>query len=189
MSPSYLFTSSRLGFRLWQDSDLPSFSAMNADAETMRYFDKSLTEEESKAMMDRLNRTFAEKGYCYFAVDQLDSGDFVGMIGLGWKTFEADFTPCVDIGWRLARPFWNHGFATEGAIRCLDFARAKNITEVYSYASKSNLASLRIMTKIGLKYLKDFDHPDLNASSELNPCSLYSARLKKKMPPPNGDDI
>lgn len=174
MNSSYLFTSIRLGFRLWQDSDLPSFSAMNADAETMRYFDKSLTKEESKAMMDRLNQTYEDRGYCYFAVDLIETGEFIGMIGLGWKTFEADFTPCVDIGWRLDKRVWDQGYATEGAIRTLDYAEEMGIKDVLSIASKNNLASIRVMEKIGLTYLRDFDHPDLNQSPQLNPCCLYS---------------
>lgn len=174
MNPSYLFTSSRLGFRLWQDSDLLSFSAMNADKETMRYFEKSLTEDESKAMMERMNKLFADRGYCYFAAESLETGEFIGMIGMGWKTFEAEFTPCVDIGWRLDKRFWNQGFATEGAIRILNYAKERGIKEVFSIASKSNLASVRVMEKIGLNYLRDFDHPDLIRSPQLNPCCLYS---------------
>ncbi len=173
MDPSYLFTSSRLGFRLWRDTDLPDFSAMNADGETMYYFEKPLSEEESKAMMERMNNTYSERGYCYFAVDKIDSQEWIGMLGLGWKTFESDFTPCVDVGWRLDKRFWNQGFATEGARRVLDYAREKGIPEVYSYASSSNQASIKVMKNAGLAYLKDFEHADLKNTPRLNPCSLY----------------
>jgi len=174
MTVSHLFTSTRLGFRLWQDSDLPSFSAMNADEETMHYFKKPLSEEESKAMMERMNKLYADRGYCYFAVESLETREFIGMIGIGWKTFEADFTPCVDIGWRLDKRFWNQGFASEGAIRVLDYAKEMGIKEVYSYTSSSNKASSRVMEKAGLVYLKDFDLEDLKNTPRLNPCSLYS---------------
>ncbi|MFC3880526.1 GNAT family N-acetyltransferase [Algoriphagus namhaensis] len=173
MSISYLFTSPRLGFRLWQESDLPQFAEMNADEETMRFFDKPLSQEESKAMMDRMNQTYADRGFCYFAVDLLETGEFIGMIGLGWKTFDADFTPCVDIGWRLDKRFWNRGYASEGAERCLEFGESIGVKTIYSLATASNLASIRVMQKIGLSYLKDFDLPDLVRSEELNPCALY----------------
>jgi RimJ/RimL family protein N-acetyltransferase len=173
MTPTYLFTSSRLGFRLWRDSDLTKFSAMNADEETMFYFEKPLSEEESKAMMERMNKLYTDRGFCYFAVEFIETGEFIGMIGMGWKTFEADFTPCVDIGWRLERRFWNQGFASEGAIRVLAYAQEKGIKEVYSYASNSNKASIKVMEKAGLSYLKDFDHEDLKNIPRLNPCSLY----------------
>jgi len=174
MNSTHLFTSPRLGFRLWQDSDLPSFSAMNADKETMRYFEKPLSKEESKKMMERMNNLYEDRGYCYFAVESLENREFIGMIGLGWKTFEADFTPSVDIGWRLDKRFWNQGIASEGAIRVIEYAKKKGIKEVFSIASKANLASIRVMGKIGLNYLRDFDHPELIRSPELNPCCLYS---------------
>jgi len=173
MNSNYLFTSSRLGFRLWQDSDLPSFSAMNADEEAMRYFEKPLSEEESKAMMERMNKLYDDRGHCYFAIESLETGEFIGMIGMGWKTFEADFTPCVDIGWRLDKRFWNQGFASEGAIRVLEYAKEMGIKEVYSYASSSNKASTKVMEKAGLAFIKDFELEELKNTPRLNPCSLY----------------
>jgi RimJ/RimL family protein N-acetyltransferase len=83
------------------------------------------------------------------------------MIGLGWKAFEADFTPCVDIGWQLDKRFWNQGYATEGAKRCLEFARESGISEFLSMASIGNHASVQVMKRIGMSYWKDFEHPDL----------------------------
>ena len=94
----YLFTTARLGFRTWQAFDLDDFAAINADREVMRFFQKPLSREETQAMIDRMLHLFEEKGYCYFAVDLLETKELIGTIGLGWKTFEADFTPCVDIG-------------------------------------------------------------------------------------------
>ena len=125
---------------------------MNSDPEIMRFFQKPLSEQESTAMMERMNRLFEDKGYYYFAVDLLETRELMGMIGLGWKTFEASFTPCVDIGWRIRKEFWNHGLTTEGAQACLDFAKEKGIPEVLSMASLGNLASLRVMQKIGMRY-------------------------------------
>lgn len=174
---TYLFSSPRLGFRTWLESDLEEFSQMNADPETMKYFEKPLIEEESQAMMERMNIMFKDKGYCYFAVDLLDSGKFLGMIGLGWKIFKAEFTPCVDIGWRIKREFWNQGYTSEGATSCLDFAKELRIEEVLSLASSDNKASIRVMQKIGMEYWLDFDHPDLKKSAHLNPCSLYRIKL------------
>lgn len=146
---------------------------MNADLEIMKYFEKPLSVEESQAMMERMNRMFDDKGYCYFAVDLLESGELLGMIGMGWKTFEAEFTPCVDIGWRIRKEFWNKGYTTEGAKRCLEYAEELGIKEVLSLASSDNKASIRVMQKIEMEYWLDFDHPDLKNSKHLNPCSLY----------------
>lgn len=174
---THLFTTPRLGFRTWKESDLPAFAAMNADLEIMRFFQKPLIEAESKAMMERMNTHFKEKGYCYFAVDMIKTGELVGMIGLGWKTFDASFTPCVDIGWRIRKEYWNQGLTSEGAQACLDFAKEKEIPEVLSMASLGNLASLRVMQKIGMKYWQDFEHPELIDHPAISRLSLYRIYL------------
>ncbi len=150
---------------------------MNSDTEVMHFFQKPLNEAESKAMMERMDTLFRDKGYCYFAVDLLRTGELVGMIGLGWKTFEASFTPCVDIGWRIRKEFWSQGLTSEGAQACLDFAKEKGIPEVLSMASLENLASLRVMQKIGMKYWQDFEHPELTEHPDISTLSLYRIYL------------
>lgn len=172
MTP-YLFTTPRLGFRTWQPFDLDDFAMINADPEVMRFFQKPLSREETQAMMDRMQRMFTEKGYCYFAVDLLETKELIGTIGLGWKTFESDFTPCVDIGWRIGKKWWNQGLATEGALACLSFAQQKQIPEVLSMASVGNTASIQVMTKIGMRYWKDFDHSELGDFPKIQRCSLF----------------
>ncbi|WP_339863864.1 GNAT family N-acetyltransferase [uncultured Algoriphagus sp.] len=173
----YLFQSKRIGFRMWMSSDLEAFTAMNSDEETMHFFQHPLSAQESQAMMDRMTKLFTERGHCYFAVDLLDSGEFLGMIGLGTKSFKAPFTPCIDIGWRIRKKFWKQGLATEGAARCLEFAKELGIKKVYSLASSKNSASIRVMQKIGMSYEYDFEHPDLLKYPRLQPCSLYRIEL------------
>lgn len=150
---------------------------MNADAETMTYFQHPLSKKESRALMDRMTYLYTQRGHCYFAVDILNSGEFLGMIGLGTKSFKAAFTPCVDIGWRIRKKFWNQGYTTEGAARCLKFGKELGIKEIYSLASSKNAASIRVMQKIGMTYEYDFDHPDLVEYPRLQPCSLYKIEL------------
>ena len=178
MNP-YLFTTPRLGFRTWQEFDLDDFSAINADPETMRFFQKTYSREDTLEMMNRMQRTFEEKGYCYFAVDYLESKELVGTIGLGWKTFESDFTPCVDIGWRIGKKWWNQGLATEGAAACLEYAQKLQLPEVLSMASIDNTASIQVMKKIGMSYWKDFDHSELASHPHIQRCSLYRIGLAK----------
>ncbi|SFT88039.1 Protein N-acetyltransferase, RimJ/RimL family [Algoriphagus locisalis] len=173
MDSPYLFESQRLSFRTWRPSDLPAFTAMNADKETMTFFQHPLSKQESQALMDRMTKLYDELGHCYFAVDLVESGEFLGMIGLGTKSFQAPFTPCVDIGWRIRKKFWNQGYTTEGATRCLEFAKVLGVKEVFSLASAKNLASIRVMQKIGMNYAYDFQHPDLLEHPRLQPCSLY----------------
>ena len=174
---SYLFTSPRLGFRRWQTADLDAFTAINSDLEVMRFFEKPLPKEDTLAMMERMERLYEEKGFCYFAVEHLADQSLIGTIGLGWKTFEADFTPTVDLGYRIGKNWWNQGFSTEGAAACLDYARQVQIPKVVAMASIGNHASIQVMKKIGMQYWKEFDHPDLKDSPSIQRCSLYQLTL------------
>ena len=143
----------------------------------MRFFQKPLLKEDTLAMMERMERLFEEKGFCYFAVEHLADQSLIGTIGLGWKTFEADFTPTVDLGYRIGKSWWNQGFSTEGAAACLDYARQIQIPELVAMASIGNLASIEVMKKIGMQYWKDFDHSELQEYPEIQRCSLYHIKL------------
>jgi len=171
----YIFTSERLGFRDWAETDLDAFAAMNADADVMEFFPKTLTREGSLKLMQRLSRQFAKKSYTYFAVDILEDGQFIGFIGLNDQTYEADFTPCVDIGWRLNKAVWGKGYATEGAKRCLEYAfETLGLEKIYAIASAINIKSIHVMEKIGMqRKAKTFEHPKLMEYKRLRECVLY----------------
>jgi RimJ/RimL family protein N-acetyltransferase len=171
---SYLFKSERLGFRQWQSSDLIPFARMNADAEVMEFFPSILSREETESFIQRMQDQFIERGYCYYAVDELASSEFIGFIGLSYKTYLAEFTPCVDIGWRISRAHWNQGYATEGAKRCLDFAfHELGVQKIYAVCPKLNMKSERIMIKIGMTKVGEFKHPFLVNNEHLVDCVLY----------------
>jgi RimJ/RimL family protein N-acetyltransferase len=173
----YLFCSARIGFRRWHETDLEAFTAINTDPEVMRFFQRPLPKADTQAMMERMERLYEEKGFCYFAVDDLESQTLIGTIGLGWKTFEADFTPTVDIGYRIGKAWWNQGFSTEGAAACLHYARQLQIPKVVAMASIGNLASIQVMKKIGMQHWKEFDHPELQDSPGIQRCTLYQISL------------
>lgn len=173
-TPQYLFTSARLGFRNWQESDIAPMAAINADPLVMEFFPAVKTYEETADFVARMQQQFAERRYCYFAVDRLDDNTFIGFIGLSWQTFEADFTPCADIGWRLARAEWGKSYATEGAKRCLAYAFDElQLSSVLSMAPKLNARSEEVMKKIGMQKVKDFTHPLLLQDERLKACVLY----------------
>lgn len=119
---------------------------------------------------------FDTKSYCYFAVDRLDNGAFVGFTGLADPSFEADFLPAVDMGWRLAREEWFKGYATEGAKACLDhaFSRLK-LERVIAIAPAINERSIAVMEKIGMQKKGIFQHPLLVNDTRLQDCVLYEA--------------
>jgi len=170
----YLFTSARLGFRQWEDTDLPFFSEMGRDPEVMRFFPSTLSEEESAALVTRIKNHFSEKGYCFYAVDLLDTKTFIGFIGLSTPRFTADFTPCAEIGWRLKRAAWGQGLATEGAIRCLEYGFATfQFPEIYSFTATINKPSEQVMRKAGMQQVGTFFHPLVADHSPLKEHVLY----------------
>ena len=181
MGVAYLFKSERLGFRNWMDSDIEKMIRINADREVMQYFPALPSIQETIAFIERMQIQFAKKNYCYFAVDELASGTFIGFIGLCDQTYESDFTPHTDIGWRLRRSSWSRGYATEGAKACLEYAKQNlNLPEIFSVASMVNLNSIRVMEKIGMSFVKNFDHPRLKHSASLKTCVLYSYKKTYK---------
>ncbi|PWJ42476.1 GNAT family N-acetyltransferase [Sediminitomix flava] len=174
MEKSYLFTSERLGFRNWQVADIQKMAFINEDPSVMKYFPCTTSILQTENFIARMQRLFKEKGYCYFAVDRLDSGEFIGFLGLCYQNFEAEFSPFVDIGWRLAQNAWDKGYATEGAKRCLQFAFEElNIQSVKSTAPLANERSIRVMKKIGMHPVQTFKHPRLKNEPDLEECVLY----------------
>ncbi len=140
----YLFQSERLGFRNWEKADLKPFQQMNASQEVMQYFPKTLTPTESGQLIERMQTAFEQTGYCYFAVEILETKEFIGFIGLMEKEL-SPFGKMTDIGWRLKPSAWGNGFATEGAKRCLDFAFNKlGLNQIHAIAPKANNSSISV---------------------------------------------
>lgn len=170
----YLFKSKRLGFRLWISDDIEIMSAINSDEDVMEFLPGIQSEEQTMAFIERMQKQFVEEGFCYFAVDKLENNELIGFIGLSTQTFEADFTPCIDIGWRLKRQEWHNGYATEGAIRCLTFAfHELKIDRIVAIATVGNVKSQKVMNKIGMRKVKSFNHPKLADNHPLRNCVLY----------------
>lgn len=170
----YLFTSERLGFRNWVSADVEEMHQINSDELVLEFFPSVSTQEQTQAFIERMQKQFEDKGFCYFAVDKLENEEFIGFIGLSEQTYNAPFTPCIDIGWRLKSSAWNMGLASEGAKKCLDYAFVHfKIETVYSIAPKINVKSEHIMTKIGLIKQYEFEHPLLLHDNRLKTCVLY----------------
>lgn len=91
----------RLRLRTWKQSDREPFARLNADPRVMEFLPKCLDREESDAMVDRIEDHFCSKGFGLYAVELRSDGRFIGYVGLHTPSFEAHFTPCVEIGWRL----------------------------------------------------------------------------------------
>jgi len=174
----YIIKTSRLGLRQWQASDKIPFAELNSDPIVMEHFPKVLSSEESDTLHELLKTHFEEHGFTYFAVDEVTTDQFIGFIGMKHQTYEANFTPAIDIGWRLLPAFWGKGYATEGAKACLDNAKEQfGIEEIISVCTHTNTSSEKVMHKLGMQRAYSFDHPALDPPSELNPCVLYKRSL------------
>lgn len=163
----------RLILRSWKPEDLPLFAAINKDARVMKFFPAPLTEDETEAFYDRIQEEFVRKGWGLYAVELKDSGEFIGYVGLHEIGFEADFTPGVEIGWRLAADVHNRGYATEAAVEVLRLAKSYGIRQLYSFTAGINKPSERVMQKTGMEKIGEFDHPKLTAESPLCRHVLY----------------
>ena len=169
----------RLILRRWQDSDREPFAAMNADPRVMEFFPGTLTREESDRLIDDIEGHFDNRGFGLFAAELKAERALIGFIGLHVASFQAHFTPCVEIGWRIAVPYWGKGLATEGSLEVIRFAfEWLRLESLVSFTVPENVASRRLMEKLGMTHdpAEDFDHPKLPPGHRLRRNVLY--RLK-----------
>jgi RimJ/RimL family protein N-acetyltransferase len=169
-----MIRTARLLLRQWRPEDREPFAAMGQDPEVMEFFPSLLTRQDSDASADRAEAGIDKNGFGFWAVEIPGDAPFAGFIGLNSPTFETHFTPCIEIGWRLARPFWGRGYATEGAAAALDFGFTKlALEEIVSFAVVDNARSVAVMRRIGMTYSEEFDHPGLEQGHRLRRHALY----------------
>ena len=155
----------RLLLREWEPTDLEPFAALNADPRVMEFFPSRLSAEQTRQFYERIVGEFAECGFGLYAVQRKAEGDFVGYVGLHRIGFEADFTPGVEIGWRLAAGVWGRGYAPEAA--------AANISD-----------SLRLPQSSWGMYMRFFKRSTLISCQKFASCkavqilSEYSKRME-----------
>lgn len=169
-------SSARLVLRRWRADDLPPFAAMNADAEVMEHFPARLSRDESDALVRRFEAGFEARGFGLWALEIAATGEFIGFCGLSVPSFEAPFMPAVEIGWRLARPCWGQGYATESARAALTFGfEHVRLHEVVSFTTRANERSQAVMRRLGMTHdpADDFDHPRLAPGHPQRPHVLY----------------
>jgi RimJ/RimL family protein N-acetyltransferase len=172
-------TTKRLLLREWQDGDREPFAAINADPRVMEHFTRRLDRAESDAFVERILDHWAADGHGLWAVETKADGQFIGFVGLTPPNFEAHFTPCVEIGWRLAPEAWGQGYATEGATAALAFGFERlGLEEIVSFTVPENVKSRAVMERIGMTRdpADDFLHPNLPDGHRLRQHVLYRLR-------------
>ncbi|WP_295729005.1 GNAT family N-acetyltransferase [uncultured Muribaculum sp.] len=168
----------RLVLRPWREDDILPFAEINRDKDVMEYLPKCLSLEETEQFYNRIIAEHDSYGYGLYAVEAKSDGSFIGYVGFHHFDFDAEFSPGVEIGWRLARKFWCQGYATEAAKACLDYAKQHRLfNEIYSFTTVCNHRSERVMQKIGMEQLGFFSHPALPIGHKLKPHVLYKLNL------------
>jgi RimJ/RimL family protein N-acetyltransferase len=150
----------RLRMRQWRESDCAPFAAMNADPAVMEFFASPPSPAASHASINAWQDQFAAQGWSNWAVELRESGEFIGFTGLSVPRRVFSFSPCVEVGWRLARKSWGRGFATEAARAALQVAFERlALPEVVSFATVGNQRSRAVMEHIGMHNAnQDFEH-------------------------------
>jgi RimJ/RimL family protein N-acetyltransferase len=166
----------RLLLRRWQSSDLDPFAAINTDPRVTEFLPGPLTRQESDALVSRIEADFDRNGFGLWALEICGVAPLAGFVGLSMPRFTAHFTPCVEIGWRIAAEHWGLGYATEAARAALAYGfDVVGLPEIVSFAVPSNIRSRRVMEKIGMvrDAHGDFDHPSLLNGHPLQRHVLY----------------
>ena len=174
----------RLLLRPWRSEDRDALAAMNADPRVMEYFPKTMTLEESQAMFDRFHAHVDEHGFGIWAVEIPGVAACAGFLGLWRPKFVTHFTPCVEMGWRLAAAHWNRGYATEGAKAAMTYGfESLALDELVAFTAVENVRSRRVMEKLGMTWnpADDFDHPNMPEGHPVRRQVLY--RKKAGMRP------
>lgn len=149
---------------------------MNADPLVMDHFPDPLTRRQSDDLIEKIEADFEAHGYGLWALELRATGEFVGFAGLATPSFEAHFTPAVEIGWRLARTAWGKGYATEAAQAVLAFGFEEvGLAEIVSFTTVANERSRAVMERIGMVHdpAEDFDHPVIPAGHPQRRHVLY----------------
>ena len=164
----------RLLMRRWRRGDREPFAAMNSDPEVMRYFPALMSRGDSDGFVDLIEARFEEQGFGLWALEVLDTGRFVGFTGLNPMPAGVPGAGGVEVGWRLARSAWGHGYATEAgrAALAVAFDRA-GLPEVWSLTARLNEPSIAVMRRLGLSFVSAAPHPRVDPASPLAPHVFY----------------
>lgn len=169
----------RLILRPWREEDRAPFAALNADPRVTGHLGGVLDRPGSDAIVNRVLEGFAEHGYGPWALEVKGGSAFIGFCGIWQPSFTAHFTPCTEVGWRLAHEAWGRGYATESAEAALAYGfDALGLTEIVAYTGPDNLRSRRVMERLGMSRdpADDFDRPPLTEGAAARPHVLYRLR-------------
>lgn len=170
-----MISTERLLLRQWTDDDFEAFYQINKDPEVMRYYPSTMNRQESDNMARRIQSLIEERDWGFWALELKENQQFIGFTGLHIPKANLPCSPCVEIGWRVAKTYWNRGYATEAARASLDYAFDHLILDdVVSFTANINKPSQAVMKKLGMADTREnFLHPDVPSGHELSEHVLY----------------
>lgn len=169
--------------RCWREDDLEPFAAMNADPDVTRYLPAPLTRKESDTLVEQIEGRLASDGFGLWGLEVAATGEFIGFTGLNPMPPGVPGAGGKEVGWRLKRSAWGHGYATEAGRAALSFAFAQvRLDEVWSLTAAVNEPSVAVMRRLGMTCADTADHPGVPEDSPLRPHVFY--RVKAPAPAP-----
>jgi RimJ/RimL family protein N-acetyltransferase len=145
-------TTERLVLRPFREGDLDGWAALNADPKVIEFLGPPLSREDSDRTAWAINASYAANGFGFLAVERRSDGAFLGAAGLSREKWYPDD---LEIGWRLAPEYWEHGYATEAAASWLDYAFGEaGLPRVIAVTDTPNVRSIAVMRRLGMS----FDH-------------------------------
>jgi RimJ/RimL family protein N-acetyltransferase len=177
----------RLVMRRWRDKDLDAYAAMNADPDVMRYFPATLDRAASDSSVDRIEELFDSQGFGLWALEVADTGTFIGFTGLNPMPAGVPGAGGMEVGWRLARPAWHHGYATEAAAAAVDVGfNGAGLDQIWSMTSVLNEPSQAVMRRLGMTPYAHFDHPKIAVGHPLRRHIAYRLQRPARDQPSPG---
>lgn len=170
----------RLILRKWRDEDAAAFAAINQDPQVIEFLRGPLSLKDCQNFISETNRRIDEWGFGLWAATLKEGGELIGFVGLNIPDFESHFTPCVEIGWRLAAKYWGKGYASEAARSVLATGfKIFGLKEIVAFTFYKNLRSIAVMERIGMKrdFVGDFSHPKLEPDHPLAQHVLYRIKI------------
>ncbi|MDF8332946.1 GNAT family N-acetyltransferase [Novosphingobium cyanobacteriorum] len=179
---TFRLETARLALRDWRDGDVEPFHAMGRDPRVMAFLGPLQSRAEVEAGIQRQHALSVELGHCFWALERLADGAFLGFCGLKPGPEGTPLHGRIEIGWRLAHHAWGHGYAREAAQAALDWGFAQLASDaIWAMTVPGNVRSRGLMERLGMRHLPglDFDHPALPADSPLLRHVVYAAARPK----------
>jgi RimJ/RimL family protein N-acetyltransferase len=175
------FETERLRLRQWLEADREPFARISTDRRVMEFLPNLLDRAASDAIVDRLQALIAERGWGFWAVESKLDQQFVGFVGLHIPKVDLPFSPCVEIGWRLAFESWGKGYATEAAGGAMEVGFDRlSLPEIVSFTATINRRSRAVMERLGMEpEAETFEHPSLPVGHPLREHYLYRLSREK----------